>query len=153
MQAEVSAIRHTLTARDAAGWWLAVTWRFRNPGDRPVYLLSAGPLWILEGDPLILNHAVEDAPVALDRNAEPDMEFATIDAAGSLDMERRYPLPSLELRMGRDVVGRFALGTDRPDPSWRQGLIWDAVRRWQQVVQSAAFRIGGAGASAVRPGP
>lgn len=143
MQVEVKAIRHTLTTRDATGWWLAVVWRFRNPADHPFHVLSAGPLWILDGNPLILNHAVEDAPIAVDPNVEPDMDFTAIEAGGLLDLDRLYPLPSLDLRTARDVVGRFALGSDRPDPSWRSGHIWDAVRQWQQVVQSAAFEIGG----------
>lgn len=141
MQAEIVALEHTLTPRAPKGWWLEVVWRFRNPAERPLYVLAKGLLSILDGEPVVLNHTVTGHAFAVDPNVEPDMEFIDVKARDSLDLRRTYPLPPLDLQTPRAVIGRFAVGYDRPDPEWRQGRVWDAVEHWQQVLQSSPFEI------------
>jgi hypothetical protein len=141
MQAEIVAIEHGLSPRAPKGWWLEVVWRIQNPAERPLHLLSKGPLSILDGNTVVLNHALTDHPFAVDPNVEPEMEFVIVGARDALDLRRTYPLPPIDLQAPRTVVGRFSVSYDRPDPEWCQGRVWGAVERWQQVLESLPFEV------------
>lgn len=141
MHAEIVALEHALTPRSPKGWWLEVAWRFRNSAERPLYVLAKGLLSILDEQPVVLNHTVTGHPIAVDPYVDPEIEFVVVEARSFLDLRRTYPLPPIDLQAPRAVVGRFAVGYDRPNPKWRQGRVWDAVERWQQVLQSSLFEI------------
>lgn len=141
MQLEITATRHVLAARSPAGWWLTVAWRFRNAEARPLHLLSDGPIWILDADPIVLNHAIDESVLSIDPYTDPELAFTVLDAGTATDLERAYPLPPTDLRHPRSAVGRFAVGMDPPDPSWRRGQAWETVMKWQRVVQSSALQV------------
>jgi len=141
MQADITALDHTLTSRAPKGWWLDVVWRIRNPAERPLYVLARDRLSILDGNPVVLNHTATGHPIAVDPNADPAMEFVVIEAHGFVDLRRTYPLPPVDLQTPRAVVGRFAVSYDRPDPEWSQGRVWSAVEEWQKILQPSPFRI------------
>ena len=140
-QLEIVAIKHTLTPRAPKGWLLEVVWQFRNPAEHPLYVLSESPLWIRDEQPVVLNHTVANYPIGLDPNIDPAMKFVAVVARDSLDLHRCYPLPPIDLHTARAVVGWFAVGYRRPDPEWTRDRIWDAVKRWQQVLRSPSFTI------------
>jgi len=141
MQPTLGALEYKLTPRDGGAWWLEVVWRFQNPGDTPLHVLSKGRLSMLDGQPFVINHTASGHPVGLDENINPEMEFVVIAPHSSLDLRRTYPLPAIDLGTPRPVVGKFAVSYEAPDPKWIQGHVWDAVKKWQQVLQSPPFEI------------
>jgi hypothetical protein len=141
MQARVAALEHALTERAPAGWWVAVLWRFRNLAQQPLYVLSRGPLSIVDGDPVVLNHTLSGHPV-VDPYAEPEIEFAAIPLDGHLDLRRSYPFPPLDPQTGRLVVGRFAASFDQPDPDWPRTKPWETLEQWQRLLESSPFDLG-----------
>jgi hypothetical protein len=141
MQAEVVSVDHSLAPRAPQGWWLQVVWRFSNAGEVPLYVLTAGPLLIIDATPIVLNHAIEDDSMGVDPYADLEMDFTAIAANAFADLPRKYPLPAIDLLKRRDVVGRFSVGFERPDPEWRERRMWGAVRQWQRILQSSYFEI------------
>jgi hypothetical protein len=140
MQARVVVLEHILTERAPTGWWLAVLWRFQSPARHPLYLLARGPLSMVLGDPVILNHTLTGHPV-VDPNVEPEIEFAAIPPDGHLDLRRTYPFPPVERPAGRLVVGRFAVSSDRPDPAWPRTKPWETLEQWQRLLESPPFNL------------
>jgi hypothetical protein len=134
----VLAAEHGWRPRTGNGWWLDVVWRFENPEDRPLHVLAEGPLSMFIGDPLVINHTLSDQP-EIDPNAPPDMDFVTVEPHGTLDLERSYPLPPVG--PAHTVVGRFSASHAAPDPEWRHGRVWEAVERWQTVLESPPFEV------------
>jgi hypothetical protein len=141
MQPTLAASDYKLTPRDGGAWWLDVVWRFHNPADTALYVLSRGPVSMLDARPFVINNTATNHPVDVDGNINPDMEFLVVAAHSSLDLRRSYPLPSIDLETPRPVSGSFAVSTEPPDPIWIQGHVWDAVMKWQDVLQSSPFEI------------
>jgi hypothetical protein len=141
MQAEVVSVEHSLTPRAPQGWWLQVVWRFRNAAEVPLYVLTAGPLSIIDANPIVLNHVIEDDSMGVDPYTDLEMDFTAIAANAVADFPRRYSLPSIDRVKRRDVVGRFAVSYENPDPEWRQRRMWGAVKQWQRILQSSYFEI------------
>jgi hypothetical protein len=77
----------------------------------------------------------------LEGNIDPEMEFLVVAAHSFLDLRRTYPLPLIDPQMPRPAVGRFAVSDEPPDPKWIQGRVWDAVKKWQHVLESLPFEI------------
>jgi len=132
------AAGHSWRPRTPKAWWLDVVWRFENTGDRPLHVLAEGPLSMRLGDPLVINHTPSDQP-EIDPNAPPDMDFVAVEARGTLDVERSYPLPPLDTPQA--IVGRFSASHQPPDPHWAKGLVWEAVERWQEILETPPFRV------------
>src|SRR5688572_13309314 len=63
MQAKLVALEYKLTPRDAKAWWLEVVWRFQNPAESPLHVLSKGPLSMLDIQPLVINHTATGHPI------------------------------------------------------------------------------------------
>jgi hypothetical protein len=141
MQPTLGAFDYKLTSRNGGAWWLEVVWRFQNPGETNLYVLSRGPVFLLDERPFVINNTATNHPVDVDGNIDPEMEFVVVAAHASLDLRRTYPLPSIDLQTPRPVVGTFAVSTEPPDPGWIQGHVWDAVKKWQRVLQSSPFEI------------
>jgi len=141
MQAEVVSVGHSLTPRAPQGWWLEVVWRFRNAAEVPLYVLTAGPRSIIDAKPIVLNHAIEGDSMGVDPYTDLEMDFTAIAANAFADLPHKYPLPAMDLLKHRDVVGRFSVGYERPEPEWRQRRMWGAVKQWQRILQSSSFEI------------
>lgn len=136
-RATVRAAEHGWRPRTPDAWWLDVLWRFENPGDGPLHVLSQGPLSIYVGDRLVINHTPSDQP-EIDPNAPLDMDFVAVEPRGVLDLERSYSLPPANVAT---VVGRFSVSHESPDPEWRRGRVWQAVERWQTILESRPFDV------------
>jgi len=141
MQATLVAIEHSLTSRNAEAWWLEVVWRFQSPSARPLHVLSKGPISMLDSRPFVINHTATGHLKGLEANINPAMEFVLVEAHSILDLRRTYPLPALDLQTPRLVVGKFAVSYETPGPKWMENHVWDAVRKWQKVLESSPFEM------------
>jgi len=141
MNTEIIVIEYKLTPRTAKEWWLSVVWRFRNSDSRPLYLLVKGPHLIIDGHPLVLDHSISDDTFTISPYDDPEMKFATVEGRGFLDFRHNYPLPPIDSQKLRAVIGRFSYSYERPDPKWCDGHVWDAVKKWQQIIESSQFEI------------
>ena len=136
MHATLAAVEHFVRARSPHGWWLGAVWRFTDTANQALFVLTRGPLSIFQGNPLVLNHTSADHPLEIAPHEQPDMAFMVVPAAGSLEIHWLYPLPPVDLRSGQTVVAKFAVGRERPQSEWKQGHTWEAVKRWQSVLES-----------------
>ena len=141
MQATLVAIEYELTPRNAETWWLEIVWRFQNPSERRLHVLSRGPVSMLDSRPFVINHTSTGHLEGLDANISPVMQFAFVEAHSTLDLRRTYPLPAVDLQTTRKVVGKFAVSYETPGPKWMDNHVWDAVRKWQKVLESTPFEI------------
>lgn len=136
----VEGLEPRLTARDARAWWLDVVWRFHNPTDQPLHVLTAGPQSMSGERPLVINETATDHP-AIDGNITPAMEFVVVAPGSTFDHRRRYALPPLAGAPPWPVVARFAVSHAAPDPVWIAGRAWPAVAAWQDVLESAPLQL------------
>jgi hypothetical protein len=141
MHAVMVVREHALGPRAPAGWRLDVVWKLQNHAEGALYFLAHGPLSILDGQPIVLNHAMTGHPIAIDPNLGPEMEFLVVEALGSLELRRTYPLPPIDLQENRMAVGRFAVSYEAPDPKWIPGHVWNAVKEWQKILESSPFEL------------
>ena len=136
----VEAVAPRLSPRDTSGWWLDVTWRFHNPTDQPLHVLSAGPQSMTGDRPLVINETAADHP-AVDGHIAPVMAFTVVAPRSTFDHPRRYALPPFAGPPPWPVVARFAVNHVAPDPGWIAGRAWAAAAAWQQVLESAVVEV------------
>jgi hypothetical protein len=130
-----------LLSRGGDGFWLEVTWAFRNDAATPAHLLIAPPGLISDADPLILDHTARETDAPVSALIRPAPEFAEIAPNGQLERAERYPLPPWNFTAGRSVIGRFGIGSTAPDPDWPKHPPWTAIMAWQTVFASRPFDI------------
>ncbi len=135
----IAAADHHLTRAGADHGKLEVRWRFENPTARTLYVLIRRPLTVAEGDPVVLDHSASDQPLSSEANAESPPTFVELAAHTSSEYPASYQLVLRPNVTALRVVGRFGYSDVPPDPSWRQHPSWGPMRKWQRLVDSAAF--------------
>jgi hypothetical protein len=130
-----------LLTRGSDGFWLEVTWTFRNDAATPAHLLVVPPGMISDADPLIIDHTARESDAPVSALSRPAPEFVEIAPNGQLERAERYPLPPWDFKAGRRVIGRFGIGGTAPDPEWSKRPPWTAIMAWQTVFASRPFDI------------
>lgn len=127
--------------RQAADQWeLTLLWRFENQGDGDAHFVLCNPLWIEVGREVRLDHS---APLGgRHEQVNTDLGFAFLRVPPGRSEARRLvysiALPAPETL---SVTGRFAYGHIAPDPAWSQKKNWEAVARWQKLIDSEPIEV------------
>jgi hypothetical protein len=97
----------------------------------------------------VVDHTVAGQPDDVDWNVQPRMGFGVVAPAAQCEAEREYPLPPLGPSAELTIRARVSIGYEEPDPAWATGRIWQAVARWETVLESEPLilRSPGAGGS------
>ena len=139
--ARVSATEYALAPREPDGWWLEISWRVHNDEDRPLYLVVTGPAAYEDTDPLLLDHTIREPDPYISPLTSVPFSFREIPARRDVDLPQRYALPAWDFREPRRVIGRFGVGTERPE----ENSSWEIAAAWQTVVESEPISIGAGG--------
>lgn len=124
----------------AEQWELGLLWRFENRGSREAHFVICVPVWIEVGRKIVLDHSAQEGDRYEQVNTDRGFTFLPVPPGEALTRRLVYSIafPFLKTWI---LIGRFSYGHKTPDPAWLRTKNWQAVGRWQQLVDSKPIEV------------